>query len=153
MTRHYNPSLASRAARILNSKGGDYLTDEVTGPVAVISIDPTVRICKNILGTGNIFTTPSDKDFYLTAATMSAYKAVTDSGSALLMQITTDDGGTPAILSIQDLTMREMHDSVGMGFTPAIKIKRGTNISLATTGTWTAVRGQIQGYTEETTQN
>jgi len=154
MARHFNPSIANRAARILNSKQGDYLSDEVAGPVAIIPITPFANICKSASTTTSaaIYTTPADKDFYLTSCSLSGAKAVGDSGTSAVVAVTVS-GLVANVLLIAGITLTADAQSVAIAFPVPIKVDRGTAINCNIGGTWTSVRAAIQGYTEEVTKD
>lgn len=154
MARHYNPSIVSRASRILNSKNGDFLGDQVMGPMAVIDVNiPRINILRQVTSASTIYTTPTDKDFFLTNLMMSGSKVATDSGTAL--SVTCVVGGATVTLSrFISATLTAFEQSAIMQWQSiCLKIDRGTAITLSIGGAWTGVCAQIQGYTEEVTQN
>jgi len=151
MTKHYNPSIVERANRILATKSGDFLSDEVQGPVACIAITPVANILRAAAGSGTIYTTPADKDFYLTGFSLSFVKAASDTGT--LVQITCIvDGVTTSIFGFAGLTLTAERDGVAVDLSTPIKVDRNTAISCGLTGTYTAIRSTIRGYTEEVTR-
>lgn len=152
MTRHFNPSIVTRAQRILNSKSGDYLSDEVAGPMAVIPISPRCDIVKTLTGSGNIFAVPNDKDFYLNTVAISMAKVVGDTGSVAQVVVTIA-GVATSLIAIQGVTLTADSQTATLPFPVPIKVDRNTNITLTLTGAFTSVRGSITGYTEEVTSN
>lgn len=157
MTRHYNPSIVERATRILNSKQGDYLPDEVSGPVATISLEPVVRIVRNTsrttTGNSTIYTTPADKDFYLTGLYLSACADATNDGVLYNIQVTID-GVSQRIASLVKQTTTAFAGNMPMQFVKPIKVDRNTAITVGqsfTAGTST-VAAAVYGYTEEVTK-
>jgi len=159
MTRHYNPSIVERANRVLASKAGDFLSDEVAGPVATIAITPVTRIIKasgsSTTGTMTIFTTPTDKDFYITGLYLSMIKDVTnDMATGNVAIALTIDGVTVNPIGIGVLTLTAQSESVAFPFTTPIKVDRGTAITIGATYTAGSMRrfGSVHGYTEEVTR-
>lgn len=97
---------------------------------------------------GTIYTTPSDKDFFLCGVSLSVIKDVTATS------IRSDINGFPEgdsvreLISIATLTLTVQDSSSSLFFNIPIKMARGTNISLANStnvGNITAV-GNIYGY-------
>lgn len=159
MTKHYNVSIAEDALRILNSKQGDFLGDEVIGPVAVLPIERYANITKSATGTGasvSIFTTPSDKDFYLCSAELTMAKDATQdtaSGSISLGVIV--DGVAVSVLRINIITLQAHQDSVVVAFPKPIKLDRNSSIAAsrgASTAGTCSIGACITGYTVETTR-
>lgn len=158
--KHYNPSIVERAQRIFNTKG-DNLPDEVSGPVAVIPIQPVSRIIKAAAASNTSiitpYTTPTDKDFYLTGVTLSFVKdAANDLATGSLLVQTTVNGETVSVTGIAVLTLTAQQQTVRCEFNPPIKVDRNAAIQLPTaTFTAGAMRRVlcINGYTEEVTAN
>ena len=157
MAKHYNSSITERGLRILNSKQGDFLPDEVSGPVATIELKPVCRISRSAVATNaanvTIYTTPTDKDFYLTAAQLSVIKDATATSAGSYIQATID-GVAQILIIITGLTLTAQSDAVSQSWPFALKIDRGTPIIVTGTTTTANVKsyGTIQGYTEEVTR-
>lgn len=161
MTKHYNPSIVERANRILASKSGDFLSDEVQGPVAVIPINPIINIVRAASATttssGTIFTTPTDKDFYLTGVQFGFVKdaacdAANTTTPAVLITI---DGVSVTVVRLPTITLTAQNQSVFVSLPTPIKIDRGTTISIQSTSYTVGVFNRnavIYGYTEEVTR-
>lgn len=159
--KHYNPSISEDAARIFNSKQGDFLTDEVQGPVATIEISPKARVLavasNTSTGSGTIFTSPIDKDTYITGVIFSFVKdAACDTSLGVAAVQTTIDGLSGrhlASLAMASLTAER--DTVYVQFLPAVKIDRNAVVQFAsktfTAGTMLRV-ATIFGYNVETTK-
>jgi len=151
MTRHYNPSITERANRILATKSGDFLSDEVISNIQpVIAIAPVAGIIKSG-ASGTIFTTPADKDFYLTGLSASFSKAAGDTGTSLTLTGFVDGVSVP-LIRLAGVTLTVERDSVVADFTYPIKIDRNTAIASGASGTFTASAFCIRGYTEEVTR-
>lgn len=101
-----------------------------------------------------LFTTPSDRDFYLTSASLSLIKDATcDKATGSLAINATINGSTRAILSLPTLTLTAQNIAVANNFSNPIKIDRGTAIQRSTfsfTAGTAAFDATITGYTEET---
>jgi hypothetical protein len=159
MTKHYNPSLVERTNRIFRPKAGDQFSDNVSpNLVPVITVDPIVRIVRNgntsSTGTFTVYTTPSDKDFYLTAIELTMAKDVTcDAATGSVGMNITVDGVSVAVVTIAFITLTAQTSTVVVPFTFPIKVDRGTTITGSVTFTAGAMRRSccIYGYTEEVT--
>ena len=161
MARHYNPSIAQRALRILNSKAGDTISDEVANLVAVLPIVPTsTEIYSSNPSTSasssTAFTLPSDKDFYLTAVSYSIEKDATcdaADGQALLRAFA--NGSNRTIIGFPILTLTAQRFSLSLNLNPPLKVERGGTLTI-TAPTFTAGKfsrvGTFIGYYEEVTQ-
>lgn len=98
-----------------------------------------------------VYTTPTDKDFYLTAGSLSVVKDATATSVASTLTATTDFDTGVSILRIATLTLTVQNDTQTQSWIPPILLKRGTNITVTNstaTGNVTAV-ACIQGYTVE----
>ena len=156
--RHYNPSIITRALRIFNSKQGDFLTDEVAGPIATISIHPFTNVCesKEIVNTtsGTIYTTPSDKSFYLTSASLSSIRDA--SATAVLFRITYYQNGVEkTLLAHSGITLTAASKDTTLSMINPILVDKNTVIAVKSnlsTGNFRC-DATIQGYTEEVSVN
>lgn len=161
MVKHNNPTISEDAARLFNTKTGDMLGSEVN-PI----IQPTIELLRksniqaNITLTSSsassgIYTTPADKDFYLTSCDLSFIKdAACDINSgAFFIRIYVD--GTPRYIGIARLTLTAQHSVLSHDFQVPIKIDRNTTLTLIA-GTFTAgsciSNATIIGYTVEVTK-
>jgi len=161
MTKHYNPSIIERASRILNSKQGDFLSDEVAGPVATIELKPAVRLIASTVAstsssTNNAQTTPADKDTYITGVALSFVKDVTcDAADGSLRAMVVVGGVTRNLLSFGILTLTAQSGSNSISFPYPIKVDRNSSLGLAQS-TFTAGKFvrcvNFFGYTEEVTK-
>jgi len=156
MAKHYNPSIAENAARILNTKNGEHVNSEITPFLQpVIPINSVCNIVRSVTTTAfaTIFTTPSDKDFYLTSATMSIQKAA-DSDVTLLHFQVTIGGVALNVMTQAFLTLTAAQETVTLALVPPIKIDRNTTIVVgnnSSAGT-NLTSGNLTGYTVETTK-
>lgn len=158
--KHYNQSITERVNRTFNPKG-ESLSDDIDGIVAVVPLVPAPRIIKSSVasssGTSNTFhTTPTDKDFYLSALQLSIVKDSTcDVATGSLTVATTVDGAVVQLARVPIVTLlAQLHD-VTIPFPIPVKIDRGVNIT-TTQGTFTAgnfLRSlTLIGYNEEVTK-
>jgi hypothetical protein len=99
---------------------------------------------------GTIYTVPTDRDFYLVAASISTIKDVTATSveSAITVFI---DGVARKLLSIAGITLTTQTLALANSFPDPIKIDRGTNISVTNTTNVGNIKsiGGIAGYTVE----
>jgi len=157
MTRHYNPSIVERASRILASKAGDYLSDEVSGPVAVIPISPVTKTLARATSTATaastVYTTPVDKDFYLTGITLGMTKDATCDNTIVQVAVTVD-GTQTIIIDVPSQSVTAYSTQVPVQFIPPLKLDRGQPIQVFGTFTVGTMRKNtcIYGYTEEVTR-
>lgn len=113
---------------------------EVARPVHNI-----VRSAAAMNTTATIYTTPTDKDFFLSHAILNS-----DDGSAGDGYITiTIDGATQKLLYF-DTAGTTMSQNQFIGGNLNIKIDRGTNITLTSGGAGIKAQASIIGYTKET---
>lgn len=159
MTRHYNPTIAQNASRILNSKTSDFISDEVSNLVAVLPIDSVCNIVRSNVratsGSSTVFATPTDKDFYLVAANLSLSADAACDNTNCVMNVTIDGVlSNRDIIRIQKLSLTAINDTVSLHLTKPLKIDRGTNITINSTFTVgnAIFGGCIIGYTEEVTK-
>jgi hypothetical protein len=157
MAQHNNPSIANDAVRILNSKGGESVSNELAPLTPVIPILRYANIARSAVNlnsaSATIYTTPSDKDFYLTAAAI----ARTSSNAATGVQSTitaTIEGVSRVLLDLPRLTSQQEQPASSLSQTWAycpIKIDRNTIIAVTNNdGTGTIrTHATIQGYTVE----
>jgi hypothetical protein len=148
MTRHFNPSITNRAARILNSKQGDFLSDEVSGPVAVIPIHAIQSLFKEGSSAATFFTSSADKDTYLCSAHLSGSKTVADTGTSLSLRVRINNE-VVVLVGLTGITTTAERDSIAIMFNPPVRIDRNSAVDISQGGSWTAKRAVISGYTEE----
>lgn len=158
--KHYNPSITEEALRIFNSKQGDFLSDEVSGPVATIEIIPRTKILGQSAtaasGSATIFTTASDKDTYITGVLFSFAKDATcdTATGSMAVQSTIDGNSGRQLAAFTVLATTAERETVYVTF-PALKIDRNVSVQF---GSKTFTVGNlyrtatIYGYTTETTR-
>jgi len=157
MVKHYNTSISEDAARILNSKQGQFLSDDVQGPIATIAIEPKCNIIKSTTcsnaTSATIFTTPADKDFYLTAVCLSTVQDATSTNTRSQIQINVD-GVTGAIVTLSFITLTAGRGEIFVSLDKPVKLDRNSAVRITHT---TAVanctsNASAIGYTVETTK-
>lgn len=148
--KHYNPSINERINRVFNTKAGDQGEQEI-GLIGTIPVTPVCNIIKSVSSITTIYTTPADKDFYLTSCTLTMAKAAGDTATSIVIQAAVG-GVTTVLVRLSGITLTAERDSLFCPFPVPIKIDRGSAIALAGGGTFTSVGGSIQGYTEEVTK-
>jgi hypothetical protein len=125
--------------------------------IPVIDVNPKLKYSNKIhtsflTGGGGtsagIYTTPMDKDFYLTGACLSIVKNATSNSTVTSIRVGTADGPTSNIISIIGLTLTEQDQTVWCPFPIPLRLARGSAITLITdsTGAGYEVRGSIIGY-------
>lgn len=159
MAKHYNNTLNESANRNFSFKG------ESIDPEVIDGIQPVVDMLTSIpcnivrqsstvnSASATIYTTPSDKDFYLVGYVFSIIKDAT--ATATNMEIYAYiDGVNRSLCRIVGLTLTPQNDSIAMQFEHPIKVDRGTNISIInnTAVANLSVSANIFGYTVETTK-
>jgi len=158
MARHYSPTIAERLNRIFGFRSGDAIDNEVEGTYAVVPLTPTVNIVRHnsSSSSGNIslYTTPTDKDFYLTGILLSIVKDATcDVATGTININTVINGATRRVADIAVLTTTAQSQSVVVSFPFPLKVDR--NVAFTISGTFTVGNmsrtGVLQGYTEEAT--
>lgn len=154
--KFYNSAITERVNRLFNPKG-EQLGNDIEGPYAVIPLEPILRICKratrNTTGAATVYTTPTDKDFYLSGFTVS-YEADAACDTTAIDMRTTVEGNTVYIIELAKLTLTAGRETVPVTLRFPIKIDRGANITLNSSFTVGNIRftAQIFGYTEEVTK-
>jgi len=152
--KHNNPTISENQRRALNLKSGDFASNEV-GEVIMqtIPITSIVNVVADrnstTTGTGTIYLTPSDKDFYLTAIHFNVVQnAACDSDNSFL---TISVNGTIRYIVLGTNAGVVNNVVADIPFNPPVKLDRGFSMQLA--GNFTAglhrKTATIFGYTEE----
>lgn len=106
------------------------------------------NIIKNLTGSGTLYATPADKDFYLTGAALNGSNvAAAENANQLSITVTLPSGETQIILSHSYYTNATFgtHAEQSQIFYP-ILIKRGTNITSSMAGS--IGKATIMGFEE-----
>ncbi len=154
--RHFNNTINKSMSDTFNLKGES--TDEINDVIVpVIVVEPKIDIIKNTVvvnaTSGTVYTTPTDKDFFLTSASLSVAKDVTSTSTFTRLKIVVD-GISLIILSIATMTLTVQNDSISNSFKP-IKLDRNSTIQIlnSTNVATLNTEATIQGYTVETVKN
>jgi hypothetical protein len=157
MVKHFNPTIALDTQRIFNFKSTDMIPAEVGNMlVPVIPIERTTNIVKGLNGTATgsttIYTTPTDKDFYLNQIHISWATDVVCDSTGMSMTITID-GVAQGLIRMNKIALREYYTNETIVFKNPIKVTRGSIISINQTFTVGTMNYSafIYGYTVETT--
>jgi hypothetical protein len=140
---------------VLNLKAGDFMSEEIDGPVGVIELNkPVIRIIKSLTatsGTGTIFTSASDKDTYLSCIVLSASKTAAESGTTASITCVLD-GVTSTIAVIASVTLTADLQTIVVPLPVPIKVDRNTVVAYNIGGTWINIRCSVMAYVEEVTK-
>jgi len=160
MTKHYNTSIIEDANRIFNTKGNDNILNDVS-PV----IQPIIEVKRpgkifEVSGTlqnatsQTIFTTPNDKDLYLTSGTFSFIKDATSTATELTLKIYDYNGVQRSLIRVMCLTLTAQSNVIPFTFPLPIKLQRNTIITLTSDTNVATIRvgASLQGYEVETTR-
>jgi hypothetical protein len=150
-----NTSLNLDLNRIFDLKGENTnLVADILQPV--IEVKRICNILKTTLATNatssTIYTTPSDKDFYIVCMHLSVIKDITSTSTKTSIYGTIKNGVAQDILVIPSLTLNIQNECKVVNFNNPILMERGTNISLTNSTNVANINAsaQIYGYTTET---
>lgn len=126
--------------------------------VPVIDVNPNSHRIINIITTSyannanaTIYTTPTNKDFYLTSVVLCRTKdAASDDTYSFLGG--TIEGAQVSFIRLSGITLTAQQQEVAINYPLPVKIDRGTTITLSKTSTTVGVNnltGSISGYTVE----
>ena len=104
--------------------------------------------CSNATS-ATIYTTPTDRDFYLTSASLSVIKDVTSTSTFSSVFITLADGVTSDIIVLSEITLTAQTGEQSMNFSFPIKLARGINITIKNSTNVANIisRASITGFT------
>lgn len=138
----------------LDVAGGDKAPNETSDKI-VLTYDYTNTKYANIVKFDSstttadltLYTTPTDRDFYLTFAQISIVKNATDDGTNTNLNVTIG-GASVTLMSIRGLTTTAQDQSLVSNFTVPIKLDRNSAIRVAhaTTAGSIAKYGSIAGF-------
>ena len=105
----------------------------------------------NLNGNSTIFTTPTDQDCYITAASLSMAKDVTADTVDCALRCSIN-GTFRTLLCLAGLTLTAMQDTTSISYPHPIKVDRGTNILINSSRTAGATRisGAVSFFLDET---
>jgi len=156
--RHFNPSISEDKNRILNLKSGDDNSEVADYIQPTIEIERRINIVKTTgqgaTGTFAIYTTPTDKDFYITNIILHYIKdAACDLATGGVWSLSANiDGTSQALVSLSVITLTAQDELLILQFDKPLKIDRGNAINSNGTFGAGAMRRNvtIYGYTVET---
>lgn len=159
MAKHYNTTLTELWNRIFNPKGEFPSSELLPYLTPTVELRPTSDIFRaanaTASGTTTIFTTPSDKDFFLVGGYLtSSYDATADS---IFTQLRFTDGlgvANRVLLDHRKITTTATNEATAFTTAFPIKVARNTAITMVTSFTvgTSACAAGIHGYTIETTK-
>lgn len=152
-----NSTIGIRTNRQLDLKSGEDITEYQNYIQPIIDIKPICNIVRdagfsNSTGT-SIWTTPSDKDFYLVGVTLSLRTDATAQTIQLVLTAKVDQVNHN-ILQIANIPLNATTANNSISLPIPIKIDRNSNIFMSASDGTANIRGygSIIGYTEETTK-
>jgi len=156
-----NSTIFQNLQRIFAFKTNDRIGDQVGGIIVpVVIIGNNVNVVRGsdrqTSGALTVFTTPTDRDFYLTHCHLSQVKDAThDGATGTLIIRTTIAGVLRVLLSLPILVTTAQDNSQSVHFDPPVLIDRGAAILTAGSGsTFTAgtqsTTADVVGYTTDT---
>ena len=115
-------------------------------PVLEVKPDDIVDVLKTRTGSGAVYTTPTDQDFFLTNVTMLGISTDQDSEVSLSMSVVLESGETVSIgqLFLYSTASSSQNGNYVNNLVTPIKLKRGSNISFVTGAT--SSRAIIAGF-------
>lgn len=137
----YNSNLTKElidVAKLQQSKG-EIPSELAEKVIPVIDINPkharVANVVKRTIATNataqTIYTTPTDKDFYLTSASLAMIKDATATSLFSTIQLIPDGStSTIPILLIPGFTLTAQTGQISLSFPAPIKVAKGTNITI-----------------------
>jgi len=152
MVKHYNPSISESTLKLFNTKSGDHIPSDVLPfitPVMEIFPFNSKIVSATLLNSASstIYTTPADKDFYLTSVTLGVTKDGTSTSTFSAVNVIVD-GLTNAVISIPSLTLTAQTGNNSVTFFKPIKLDRNTAITITNSTATANIRSgcTIVGY-------
>jgi hypothetical protein len=132
--KNFSSAIGEALKQIFNLKGGEAGNSQVADVIQpVVQIEKTINIGIEGHGTNanyNIYTTPTDEDFYLTNLDFSGSKDVTSTTTRQIVYANVD-GKAQNFAVFQGLTLTAETWSITKNFTGrGIKVDRGSTISV-----------------------
>lgn len=160
MIQSFNQLLLNEATKKFNIKNGNFFTNATPNFLTPVIEIREKGFTKTAGSTGSgavtVYTTPTDKDFYICSGYYSISKDATcDSASGPISITYVQDGQTMILLQVPIITLTAQTLTTTTCFPYPIKCDRGTNISMVgtfTAGAMTRVSG-VSGFISETLSN
>lgn len=155
----YNSNLTKEiieGARLQQQQGSipQELAEKV---IPVMEVNPKLlRSCNIVYGTVNgangattIYTTPTDKDFYLVAANLNNTSDAACDNTNIQLVVTTENGVSEQLIYLTKISLTAFNDSISLSLPIPLKLKRNSTITIEQTFTVGVSRsgGSIVGYT------
>lgn len=155
MTKHRSTRLVKDAADQLFTKGVDMVATDLAGPVMTVELRTPADIVRTASrtasGSVSIYTTPTDKDFYLCSVALTYGADAACDNTFVTLNGSVDGIGTVNFLTLAKPSLVAGAQSTSLSFPKPIKVQRGTPIQITSTfgaGACT-FQGQITGFTWE----
>lgn len=163
MATIYNSDLSKElidGAKIQVSK--DKVPNQIADKVVpVMEVNPKMLKYVNVIKRASvinatsttIYTTPTDRDFYLTSAQLSLIKDATSTSATSAIAVTLKGDSTAVnILEISSITLTAQENAVANSYTIPILLERNTTIAVTNSTNVANIRasGCIQGYIDYT---
>lgn len=123
--------------------------------VPVFEVNPRLTRFCDIVKTNSIanqtsatiYTTPTDKDFFLTSASLSYIKDVTSTSTGVAINVTIN-GLATSVLALPGITLTVSQGQISNTFLHPLKIDRNTNIAVISSTSVANIKAQgcISGY-------
>ena len=158
MAQIYNSDLTKEIVKTIKaSTARDKIPDQIADKVVpVIDVNPDHNRFVNIIASaaalnatsGTIYTTPADRDFYLTAACLSLIKDATATSTISAISCVINGITTNRVLRIEGLTLTATSQTVALAFEYPIKVDRNTAIVVTNAAAVANITasGSITGY-------
>jgi len=119
----------------------------ISNPERIVNV--TRAIFKVTSGASTIFTTPTDRDFFLTYATLNVMADATADSTEYGMDIELASGLGENVIEMNKLSLTAFQNSEGITFNPPVKLSRGSPIRIVQSFSVGAsvIGGYIGGYT------
>ena len=97
-----------------------------------------------------VFTTPAERDFYLTSVILSVIKDVNSTSTRSSMNVRINEVNTE-LIHIAGISVTAQNDVVSLNYNPPIKLSRGGEITVNNTTAVSKIvaRASITGYTTD----
>lgn len=156
MVLNFNTKILSDAARQFNIRNGEFFDNAIGNKlIPVVDVTPIADIVRSAAVTNAttslIYTTPTDKDFYLTAVTLS-YQKDAGNASILLNLNVYINSIVRSVASIYFLPSSANSETITLSFPYPIKLDRGQIIQTAITDATANIThgGVIVGFLSDT---
>ncbi len=157
--KHYNPTINKSMADKFNLKG-ESTTDVYDAIMPCVNVIPKIDVIRNAViddatSPGvELYTTPSDKDFYLQSIIMAVIKDANATSVQTFLQVTIE-GSLKILAAIPGISLTAQSEVLTLSYPIPIKIDRGTVIQIRNSAAVATIRSrcQITGYTEEVVKN